>query len=139
MRNVALLMFVMFNFYVMEAYARFCCTMFWADRGSILKGTKDVAEIWIQTDGREHSCKYAIVVNADFKTIGDCTFNGSNNLVSADIGLNGQKYTVNWTRSKDTCGAHNWSVKSTDWSNGLFELMDSSRSWANCAPAWAGF
>ncbi|CAO3679371.1 unnamed protein product [Rhizopus stolonifer] len=135
MKNFTALVFAMLNFYVMGAYARVCCTMFWADSGSIFK-----AQIWMQTDGRDHKdCHTAMVVNADFRASGGCTFNPDNNLVTTYVNLQDVDYHVAWTRSKDTCGAHNWSVTTEGWAKGKFDLIDSSRSWSNCAPAWAGF
>ncbi|KAG1470368.1 hypothetical protein G6F56_002726 [Rhizopus delemar] len=140
MKNFTALMFAMFNFYVMGAYARICCTTFWADSGSILKGTKNVAQIWMQTDGSDHKdCHTAMLVNADYSAVGGCTFNPDNNLVTTYVNLQGVDYHVAWTRSKDTCGAHNWSVTTEGWAKGRFELTDSSRSWSSCAPVWAGF
>ncbi|CAO3679375.1 unnamed protein product [Rhizopus stolonifer] len=140
MKNFAALMFAMLNFLVMGAYARVCCTVFSAQTGSILRGTKNMADIWMQTDGRDHKdCQTAMVVNANTKALVDCTFNPNNNLVTVNLLVDGEHYDVAWTRSKDTCGAHNWSVTTEGWAKGKFDLIDSSRSWSNCAPAWAGF
>ncbi|CAO3701007.1 hypothetical protein G6F70_007920 [Rhizopus microsporus] len=126
--------------YTASAYARVCCTIFDAEQGHILNGTKDIASIFIQTDGRDHAdCQVAMVINADIKYKGKCTFRESDNLVTADIRVNNADYHVSWNRSKATCGAHNISVRASDWSNGKWELRQSSRSWSNCAPAWAGF
>ncbi|KAG1443020.1 hypothetical protein G6F56_010828 [Rhizopus delemar] len=140
MKNFAALIFAMLNFYVMGAYARICCTHFSAETGSILKATKNVADIWMQTDGRDHKdCQTAMLVNADYSAVGGCTFNPDNNLVTTYVNLQGVDYHVAWTRSKDTCGAHNWSVTTEGWAKDKFELIDSSRSFTSCAPAWAGF